>query len=89
MDDNVDPIEQAKILSLIQQSYSLSAEQARFLMALTEQQRKQATGYFQFSPLINKHCNLQQTVGLSESLWKIVDLLYVPHTAFIMTKNGL
>ncbi len=105
MDDNVEPIEQEKLLSLIQQSYSLSAEQARSLMALAEQQRKQATDYFQFTSLINKHCNLQQKVGLIESLWKIAfidgkldmdeeylvrkiaDLLYVPHTAFIMTKN--
>lgn len=76
-------------------------------MALAEQQRKQATDYFQFTSLINKGYSLEQKIGLIESLWKIAfidgvldmneeylvrkiaDLLYVPHTAFIMAKNRI
>jgi len=105
MDDKVDPKEQEIILSLIHQHFSLTAEQTTALLALAEQQRKQATDYFQFTSLINKEYSLEQKVGLIESLWKIAfvdgildmneeylvrkiaDLLYVPHTAFIMAKN--
>ncbi len=71
MDDKVEPKEQEVILSLIQQNFSLTAEQATSLIALAEQQRKQATDYFQFTSLINKEYSLEQKVCLIESLWKI------------------
>jgi uncharacterized tellurite resistance protein B-like protein len=105
MDDKVEIKEQEIILSLIEQNFSLTAEQATALIALAEQQRKQATDYFQFTSLINKEYSQEQKVRLIESLWKIAyvddvldmdeeylvrkiaDLLHVPHTAFIMTKN--
>ena len=71
IDDKVEPKEQAIILSLIQQNFSLTAEQATSLIALAEQQRKQATDYFQFTSLINKEYSLEQKIQLIESLWKI------------------
>ncbi|MEI6333752.1 MAG: TerB family tellurite resistance protein [Methylococcaceae bacterium] len=107
MDDKVEAVEQDIIFALIHQNFSLSAEQTTSLLALAEQQRKQATDYFQFTSLINKGYSLEQKVGLIESLWKIAfidgvldmneeylvrkiaDLLYVPHTAFIMAKNRI
>ncbi|MEI6066459.1 MAG: TerB family tellurite resistance protein [Methylococcaceae bacterium] len=107
MDDRVEAVEQDIIFALIHQNFSLSAEQTTSLLALAEQQRKQATDYFQFTSLINKGYSLEQKVGLIEALWKIAfidgvldmdeeylvrkmaDLLYVPHTAFIMAKNRI
>ncbi len=107
MDDKVEAVEQDIIFSLIHQNFSLSTEQTTSLLALAEQQRKQATDYFQFTSLINKGYSLEQKIGLIESLWKIAfidgvldmneeylvrkiaDLLYVPHTAFIMAKNRI
>jgi uncharacterized tellurite resistance protein B-like protein len=71
MDDKVEPKEQEIILSLIQQNFSLTAEKATSLIELAEQQRKQATDYFQFTSLINKEYSLEQKVRLIESLWKI------------------
>jgi uncharacterized tellurite resistance protein B-like protein len=71
MDDKVDPKEQEIILSLIHQNFSLTAEQTDALIELAEQQRKQATDYFQFTSLINKEYSLEQKVRLIESLWKI------------------
>lgn len=71
MDDKVEKKEQEIILSLVQQNFSLNAEQAAFLIELAEQQRKQATDYFQFTSLINKEYSLEQKVRLIESLWKI------------------
>lgn len=71
MDDNTKPIEQETILALVQQNFSLTDERATSLMALAEQQRKQATDYFQFTSLINKTYSLEQKIQLIESLWKI------------------
>ena len=71
MDDKIELKEQEVILSLIQQNFSLTPEQATSLMELAEQQRKQATDYFQFTSLINKTYSLEQKVHLIESLWKI------------------
>jgi len=70
-DDKVDPKEQEVILSLVHQNFSLTAEQATSLIELAEQQRKQATDYFQFTCLINKEYSLERKVRLIESLWKI------------------
>ena len=71
MDDKVEPEEQEIILSLIQQSFSLTDEQTISLLELAEQQRKGATDYFQFTSLINKEYSLEQKIRLIESLWKI------------------
>jgi uncharacterized tellurite resistance protein B-like protein len=71
MDDKIEPKEQEVILSLIQNNFSLTSEQATSLMGLAEQQRKQATDYFQFTSLINKTYSLEQKIHLIESLWKI------------------
>ncbi len=71
MDDKIELIEQEAILSLIKQNFSLTSEQAASLLALAEQQRIQATDYFQFTTLINKTYSLEQKIHLIESLWKI------------------
>jgi len=105
MDHKIELKEQEIILSLIHQNFSLTEEQTTALLALAEQERVQATDYFQFTSLINKEYSLDQKIGLIEALWKIAfvdgvldmneeylvrkiaDLLYVPHTAFIMANN--
>jgi uncharacterized tellurite resistance protein B-like protein len=71
MDDICEPKEQEVILSLLQQNFSLRPEQAASLMELAEQQRKQATDYFEFTSLINKTYTLEQKIHLIEALWKI------------------
>lgn len=71
MDDKVTPKEQEAILALIQQNFSLTDGQATALITLAEQQRQQATDYFQFTSLINKTYSLEQKIQLIESLWKI------------------
>jgi uncharacterized tellurite resistance protein B-like protein len=69
--DKVESKEHEIILALIRQNNSLSDEQTTALMALAEQQRKQAVDYFQFTSLINKEYSLEQKIHLIESLWKI------------------
>ncbi len=71
IDDKIETKEQENVLSLIQQNFSLTLEQATSLMALAEQQRQQATDYFQFTSLINKTYSPEQKIQLVETLWKI------------------
>jgi uncharacterized tellurite resistance protein B-like protein len=71
MDDKILPEEQEIIKSLIEQKFALTAEQSSSLLALAEQQRKDATDYFQFTSLINREFSEEQKVLLIESLWKI------------------
>jgi uncharacterized tellurite resistance protein B-like protein len=71
MDDRCELKEREVILSLIQQNFSLTLEQATALMELAEQQRKNATDYFEFTSLINKTYSLEQKIQLIEALWKI------------------
>jgi len=71
MDDKIEAVEQEAVLSLVQQCFSLTLEQATTLFELAEQQRKQAVDYYQFTSLINKSYSLEQKTELIESLWKV------------------
>ncbi len=71
MDDKIQVVEQEATLTLLQQNFSLSLDQATELIDLAEQQRQQATDYYQFTSLINKSYSLEQKIQLIESLWKI------------------
>ncbi len=71
MDEEGETKERELISSLVQKSFSLTAEQAEALIASAEQQRKQANDYYQFTSLINKNCSLDQKTQLIESLWRI------------------
>lgn len=88
MDDKVEAKEQEIILSLIQQNFSLTSEQAASLIELAEQQRKQATDYFQFTSLINKEYSQEQKVRLIESVWKIafIDGVLDMHEEYLVRK---
>jgi len=97
MDDKVEVVEQEAVLSLVQQSFSLTLEQAEGLF--------EAVDYYQFTSLINKSYSQEQKIQLVESLWrvafvdgdldmheeylvrKIADLLYVPHAMLMKTKH--
>ena len=63
--------ENEMILNRVQQMFSLSLEQAKTLMTLATEQRKQATDYFQFTSLINKNFSQQKKITLIKSLWQI------------------
>ena len=71
MDDKIEAIEQEAVLSLVQQRFSLTPEQASTLSDLAEQQRKEAVDYYQFTSLINKSYSLDQKIELIESLWEV------------------
>jgi uncharacterized tellurite resistance protein B-like protein len=71
MDDVCKEQERAQIVSLVQKSFSVTAEQAETLLTAAEQRRKQATDYYEFTSLIDKQCSLEQKIQFVESLWRI------------------
>jgi len=88
MDDKVEIKEQEIILSLIQQNFFLTVDQATALIELAEQQKKQATDYYQFTSLINKEYSQEEKVRLIESLWKIafIDGVLDMHEEYLVRK---
>lgn len=62
---------QRLIMTLLENSFALTEEQAIDLMACAEQQRQQATDYFEFTHLISNAFSHDQKIQLMESLWKI------------------
>jgi uncharacterized tellurite resistance protein B-like protein len=51
--------------------FDLSAEEAEALLKLAEDERRDATDYFQFTSLINRHYSPQRKIELIERLWSI------------------
>lgn len=62
---------QQLILALLENSFSLTKEQADALMAYADHQRRQATDYFEFTHLICNAYTHDQKIQLIESMWKI------------------
>ena len=71
MDDKTRAEEQDMILKSVRDIFSLSVEEAKTLISLATQQRKQATDYYQFTSLINKGFTQEQKTTLIKKLWKI------------------
>ncbi len=88
MDDVEDQKERALILSLVKKDFSLDSEQAETLIATAEQQRKQATDYYEFTSLINKQCSLEQKIQFIEALWRIayIDGVLDPQEEYLVRK---
>jgi uncharacterized tellurite resistance protein B-like protein len=71
MDDEVRPEECRVVESAIRDHFGLTAEAAQELMGLAADERRDATDYFQFTSLINKHYTAGQRTQLVEHLWRI------------------
>lgn len=62
------------ILELLETRFLLSEQQASILMEIANDQRGQATDYFEFTHLICTEYSHAQKIQLIESLWKIAFL---------------
>ncbi len=65
------PEERAALLSAVRKHFRLTADQADELLALAAMEHADATDYFQFTQLINRHYSPQQKVWLIEALWQV------------------
>ena len=71
MDNELKDEERQAIASTLQTQFNLSREQIEILMALAEQEASAASDYYQFTSLINQHCDLAQKVQIIENLWHV------------------
>ena len=71
MDSSVTAVETATVARALQTRFGLDAAQLDTLLALAAQEAKQATDYFQFTSLINKHFSQEQKIQVVENLWQV------------------
>ncbi len=71
MDNELKDEERLAIASTLQTQFNLGSEQIETLMALAEQETREANDYYQFTSLINKHCDLPQKIQIIENLWHV------------------
>ncbi|MBI1395498.1 MAG: TerB family tellurite resistance protein [Betaproteobacteria bacterium] len=71
MDGDIDAAERATILQAVRSRFGLTPEQADELFALAERQASQATDYFQFTSLLNRHFSAEQKVQMIEQMWRV------------------
>lgn len=71
MDDNVKVEELSKVLQILREKFFLTAEDATSLISMVEEERHQATDYYQFTSLINNGFNIDQKIKIIEYLWQV------------------
>ncbi|MFA5985348.1 MAG: TerB family tellurite resistance protein [Methylococcaceae bacterium] len=88
IDDKVELKEQHLISDLMKQKFAMTDDEIKLLIELAEQQRHDATDYFQFTSLINKEYSAEQKNQLIESLWQIafIDGVIDMHEEYLVRK---
>lgn len=88
IDSKLKDEERQAITRTLQTQLNLGREQIDTLMALAEQEAREANDYYQFTSLINKHCDLAQKVQIIENLWHvaIIDGHLDAHELHLMRK---
>ncbi len=71
MDNELKHEERLAIASSLQTQFDLGKEQIETLMALAEREARGANDYYQFTSLINSHCDLAQKIQIIENLWHV------------------
>ena len=71
MDDQITSEERNSVATTLRQQFGLNADQLKTLIDLAEQEARQASGYYQFTSLINKNCNADQKVRIIENMWHV------------------
>ncbi len=70
-DDQVSEQEETKIRQLISQRFELKSDEIESLIELAHNEKHDATDYFAFTSLLNKHYSQPQKVKLVEDLWTL------------------
>ncbi len=88
MDSHLKPEEREGIAATLRHEFGLDADELATLMALAEHEARQAHDYYQFTALINRHCDAAQKVRIVENLWHVamVDGHLDAHELHLMRK---
>jgi len=69
--DGADPGERAALLKAVADKFDLADAEAAEIVALAEDEVREAVGYYQFTSLINRHFNVAQKERVVELLWRV------------------
>ncbi len=80
--------ERDAVLRAVREKFELSTEEAERLIGLAEEEMKQATDYFQFTSLINRHFTQEQKQRVIELMWRVAysDASLSAHENHLMRK---
>ena len=80
--------ERAAALAAVRGKFGMSDAEADALLDLAEQEVRQATDYFQFTSLINRHFSMDQKIRVIELMWSVAwaDDELSPHERHLMRK---
>jgi uncharacterized tellurite resistance protein B-like protein len=88
VDEGATADERAAVLRAVRAKFELTHEEAERLIALAEEEMKQASDYFQFTSLINRHFTQQQKQRVIELMWRVAysDASLTAHENHLMRK---
>ena len=70
-DAEISDEEQKSITNTIRTRFSMSKEETETILNLAEDEISRATGYFEFTSLINKGYSYEQKIKVVEHLWEV------------------
>jgi uncharacterized tellurite resistance protein B-like protein len=71
LDAEIDPAERAALLRAVRGKFGLSGVEAETLIGLAEAEAREATDYYQFTSLINRHFSQEQRQRVIELMWQV------------------
>ena len=71
LDAEIDAAERAAMLRAVRGKFGLSAQEAETLIGLAEAEARDATDYYQFTSLINRHFSQEQRQRVIELMWQV------------------
>ena len=89
-DDEFSDTERAHIESVLQRHFNVEGEAAKTLIALADQQRRQAVDLWGFTSLIASSYDLGQKMVLAEVMWGLIlaDGQVAEHESYLVRKMG-
>ena len=89
-DGTFTPVERQALFVSMQSLFSLSDDETKDLLALAEQQTRQATDLHEFTASINKHYSPEQKLALLQELWRAAyaDEVLHRHEEHLVRKVG-
>jgi len=88
VDEGATADERTAVLRAVREKFELPHEEAERLIALAEEEMKQASDYFQFTSLINRHFTQEQKQRVIELMWRVAysDASLSAHENHLMRK---
>lgn len=88
MDQAAQGVEAETVVSALREQFGLDPDQLNAILQLAEEEARTATGYHQFTSLINKACSAEQKCRIVEYMWQVAfaDGHLDAHEAHLMRK---